>query len=223
MKGKKKQLWFSVEGIIGAGKSTYIAATLEELQRLLPEEKIAVVPEPVKDWIDYLQKCGKDPHKYSYVTQTYIFHTKQKIFNKVYDANPDATIFISERSPVSDRHVFWDTNCELHQLDEIEAKTYPFLWETWNKLYPIPEITGFIYLHVPLDVALSRCLERGRECEKEAVLKSTTYQEMLLDRHHEGTFKGMLTVDATQNYRDDKQIAKECAKKLAKYIQELIY
>lgn len=221
-KDDKEKYWFAVEGIIGAGKSTYLQSVVKHLQSEF-NNNVVIVPEPVDKWGPYLEKCGEDIVKYAYVTQTYIFHTKQEIFNTLYDENPNATIFISERSPISDRHVFWNVISNSNNVCSLTVDTYPLLWTTWNRLYPIQNISGIIYLDIPLKLAQQRCLERARQCELKTL--SDSYQQSLLDKHVDNeTFADydVLTVDATLNYKQDQDVARQCAEELCAFIKEKI-
>jgi deoxyadenosine/deoxycytidine kinase len=200
-------VWWSLEGVIGVGKSTLLDKLVPELRKRHGIDTVVVVEEPVHLWLEHLERCSKDPKRYMYVAQTYFFHTRAMAFQAAYKANPQAKIFISERSPWSDFHVFWKANCDLYDLDPVEKEVYPQLWSTWLDLYPICP-SKFIMLDLPVDRCQQRRRERDRSCERDAV--TDRYQTMLLDNHwlmfHEMGVAPVV-VDASENYRDDPEAA----------------
>lgn len=218
--GKKQVIWIAIEGQIAVGKSTLIKSLAPYFTVEFGEGSVVWIPEPVDKWQTHLAKCGQDPKRFSYVTQTHIFNTRYKAFRAAFDANPDARIFISERSPMSDYHVFWETNAELHDLDPIDIQTYPQIWDTWMDLYPT-QPAAYIYLELDIEECQRRQRERNRECEDGVV---TAEYQSLLQKGHERMFTrekiAPLRIDAAANYRDDPKVAKEYATKLISIIKD---
>jgi deoxyadenosine/deoxycytidine kinase len=102
----KKHILLSIEGNIGAGKTTFLRLLKESLK--IPFE---VVPEPVADWqrfgdsnnkIDLLDLFYKDPKKYAYIFQSYCFFSRLKNWT-LNQNNYDTQILIFERSIYSDK------------------------------------------------------------------------------------------------------------------------
>ena len=215
----QEKIWVSIEGLIGSGKSTYIKRMLPYLEAHFGKGSVAIVKEPVDDWSEYLSKYATDPVRYSFLFQIYAFHTRQKEFNQVMQDNPSATIFISERSPLTDRYVFWDANSALYPLDRLEIDTYPLLWETWQKLYPM-SLSKMIYLDLPLDTCESRIKERNRDSEVGSI--TIKYQELLRKKHEilfEYTDIPYTVISSRVNYRDNEEITKNCAQQLINEIK----
>ena len=102
-----------IEGEIGADKTTLISllAAAFEARGL----RVAVIPEPVSGWehVGLLQEIYADqpPQRRAqsaYIFQTYAFVTRVKSPQKVVGANPDADIYLLERSVMTDRFVFME-------------------------------------------------------------------------------------------------------------------
>lgn len=91
-----------IEGNIGVGKTTVIAA----LQELLPVASSAVVPEPVDEWVDrgFLQAMYNGTmHKGSF--QLMVLSSLGGVVASAFQ-NPRTTLVVSERSIYSNFHVF---------------------------------------------------------------------------------------------------------------------
>ena len=210
--------WISIEGIIGAGKTTLIQAITPHLEKHYDGD-VLIVPEPVSDWISsgHLENASIEP----YVAQTYFFHTRIETFLKLFNTpkGQSAKVIISERSPISDRFIFWETTCSNGLPSELAQKTYPALWSTWMKL--LGGMSPDLYIYLTLDVATSqqRMHERNRTCEQSTV--TTSYQEQLELAHNEVFLQGefpSVSISSTRNFRDDPKIAKDIADQIIKII-----
>lgn len=102
---KKKII--SVEGNIGAGKSTYLRILKEELK--VPFE---LVPEPVNQWekignnnknVNLLELFYKDPKKWGYTFQSYCFYSRLKAWTEIKKRCTENKLYIFERSVYSDK------------------------------------------------------------------------------------------------------------------------
>ena len=214
---RKKSLWISVEGIIGAGKTTLIKSILPHLEDSFGSDTILVVDEPVEKWIEsgHLERCTQEP----YVAQTYFFHTRVQRFLEL-TKDGDAKIIISERSMISDRYIFWETTCMNGLVSELAQKTYPHLWSTWTKLLNGREPDLYIYLELDADTSQKRMLERNRSEEKDVV--SIDYQKQLVEAH-ERVFKMYRTIkiSSSRNFRDDPAVARDIAEQIIQIIKTL--
>ena len=127
-----------IDSKIGAGKTTLIsllAATFEARGLW-----VAVIPEPVSEWerIGLLQEFYADqPPKRraqgAYIFQTYAFITRVESAQKVVTANPDADIYLVERSVLTDRFVFMEllrdligpSHMEMYEGGKCGARSCP--------------------------------------------------------------------------------------------------
>ena len=110
----KKHILLSIEGNIGAGKTTFLRLLNENLK--IPFE---VVPEPVADWqrfggpdkkFDLLDLFYREPKKYAYIFQSYCFFSRLKNWT-MNQNNYDTQILIFERSIYSDKFIFPIFSC----------------------------------------------------------------------------------------------------------------
>lgn len=132
----------SIEGLMGAGKSTVLAA--------LKERGFKVIHEPVEKWT-FLQKFYDDPKKYSLALQTQILLTfaEQEI--------PEGDIVFVERSPAVSRYVFANMLRSEGLLTDEAMNVYSDLYTKLDPWKP----DGYIYLDTPVDVCLERQKSRG--------------------------------------------------------------
>ncbi|AGE50200.1 kinase protein [Acanthocystis turfacea Chlorella virus Canal-1] len=136
----------SIEGLIGAGKST----VLSELKK----RGFKVIKEPVEKWT-FLQKFYDDPNKYSLALQTQILLTfaEQEI--------PGDDIVFVERSPAVSRYVFANMLRSEGLLTDEAMNVYSSLYTKLSLWKP----DGYIYLDTPVDVCAERQKSRGDSYE----------------------------------------------------------
>lgn len=109
---KGKNILLSIEGNIGAGKTTFLRLLNENLG--LPFE---IVPEPVDDWqhfsgetqnINLLELFYKEPKKYGYIFQSFCFYSRLKNWTQNQHKFKEE-ILIFERSIYSDKFIIFTT------------------------------------------------------------------------------------------------------------------
>jgi deoxyadenosine/deoxycytidine kinase len=132
----------SIEGLIGAGKST----VLKELR----ERGFAVITEPVDKWT-FLEKFYKDHKKYALALQTQILLT---FANQEF---PTDDIVFVERSPTVSRYVFANMLRSEGLLTDEEMNIYSELYTKLSLWKP----DAYIYLETPIDVCEARQAARG--------------------------------------------------------------
>ena len=157
----------SVEGNIGAGKSTVLEA--------LASRGFAVVQEPVEAWtncngVNLLGAFYKDPKRYAYVFQSVAFLSRLSALERV---EAERTVF-AERSPVSD--YCFARNCyETGLLDECEWAAYRY-W--WTRPVRMPDV--IVYLRVAPEVCHARTQKRQRPEEASVALE---YLQQIHEQH----------------------------------------
>lgn len=177
---KRKPHVIVIEGPIAAGKSTLVALLAERLNAL--GLKAVAVPEPVEEWqkVGILERFYKDPVGVAYTFQTLTFVTRIMAAIRVAEQNPNADVFVVERSVLADRHVF------MHlQADAVGKQTmdmYDLWFTTHIRLMPWPlsEAT-FVYLRPGVEQCMARTHARGRV--EEAAGVTSAYQAALVQRH----------------------------------------
>lgn len=137
----------SIEGNIGSGKSTCLAA----LAAAFPE--VACFPEPVDEWAELLDLFYRHPAEWALP-----FNLKVLLSFRAPAAH--ATCLV-ERSPLSCRHVF-------SQLMYNEGTMNCQEWELFKEYHGVlgwePDVIFFV--HTPAAECLRRIGTRGRECEQ---------------------------------------------------------
>lgn len=206
----KKKLWpgrtklsaprvFSIEGLIGAGKTTLIAALADALRAL--DLEVCTVLEPVAEW----RACGilaafyADPQAHAYKFQTYTFVTRITAAQRAVALQPNADVYLLERTPLTDRYVFMEL--QRMMLTTCEMTMYDALFDCVYLLYPFTFADiSYVYLATSPDKCMDRVAGRGRteevmtsEGKAEVPAKggvSVIYQQMLR-RAHEAFLLGM--------------------------------
>lgn len=168
-----------VEGNIAAGKST-----LTELlrKRLTPFfHKIVVINEPVELWVSTgaLTAFYKDIKGKAYEFQTFVFISRIKAVREAYEKDPDADLYIIERCPYTDYHIFAAMLHKSGGLEDYQMVMYDIWWNEWMRLWPF-KITHVIHLAPGIE----KCQERNRirnRTGEDAV--DTEYQVRLAKQH----------------------------------------
>lgn len=104
------KILLSLEGNIGAGKTTFLRLLNDDLK--IPFE---IVPEPVNDWqqfgkennkVNLLDLFYKDPKKYGYIFQSFCFYSRLKNWSQNVNSFKK-NLLIFERSVYSDKYKFF--------------------------------------------------------------------------------------------------------------------
>lgn len=175
---KNHRFFLSVEGNIGAGKSTFLYKIAQSLG-------CPLLLEPCHEWQDInghnlLSEFYKDIKRWAYSFQLYAFLTRIESIEKKIAAN-DGPFFISERSIFADRYVFAQVCHQEGKMNELEWNMYK-KWFDWTLLRKNKVLlpSGIIYLQVDPAISYHRIELRGREEEKGI---SFDYLN-LLDKYH---------------------------------------
>jgi deoxyadenosine/deoxycytidine kinase len=169
---------YVIEGNIGSGKSTVVL----ELER---DPEIETVLEPVDLWQSIKSGCGhslldifyKDPSRFAYMFQTVVFKTRLQSL----DFKQSKPIRVSERSVMTDRHVFMETLKDMGMLTEIEYNAY-YAWYDWlkSKFDYIPD--AIIYIRSSPETCYNRVHHRNRLSESTITLE---YLTTLHEKHEQ--------------------------------------
>eukprot|EP00741_Cyanophora_paradoxa_P024954 tig00000325_g24087.t1 len=181
----------SIEGNIGAGKSTFLRFLAERCP--IPIES---VPEPIEAWTDLngqnlLELFYKDPSRWAYSFQMFAFYSRvkqvsnleeERMLMRASGADLRATslpIRIHERCIYSDRYIF-ATNARASGLFvPAEWALYADQFDFMHARFP-PRIYGFVYLWTRPEVAYARLCARNRREESTVPL---SYLQSLHERH----------------------------------------
>ena len=158
---------FSIEGNIGAGKSTIIEH-LKQYTKIIHGKDVIFIDEPVQEWGSITDKSGttmlelfyKNPSKYAFSFQMMAYISRLHKIQTAMKKNPDA-IFITERCLLSDYKIFAEMLYEKGHLLEEEFTIYKKWFDYFNTI----NIVGFIYIKCSPKTAFDRCMSRNRQGE----------------------------------------------------------
>lgn len=156
----------SIEGNIGAGKSTI----LNYLRELFGDSKqVCFVDEPVDMWTeirdeegDVLSKFYANPAKYAFAFQVMAFATRVQKLRAAMRENPEATVFVCERSLEADYNIFAKMLSDDGKIESIEYQIYQQFYDAYTSEFMH---AGIIYMQAPPDTCLERVKIRARAGE----------------------------------------------------------
>lgn len=173
----------SIEGNIGAGKSTLI----KQLQECSTTSDINIVylQEPVNEWnkvrdrdgVTILENFYENPSKYAFPFQMMAYITRLKLIMNAIEENTNyinemnkssKTIIVMERSLWTDKNIFAKMLYDDGKIGKMEYDIYN-LWfnEFVGKIPPMK----VIYLKVPPSICLERIKKRNRNGEENISLE----------------------------------------------------
>jgi deoxyadenosine/deoxycytidine kinase len=165
------------EGVIAAGKTELVRALVAEINRRRDVASVqgvkalsaVAVYEPVEKWerIGILKDFYADPRRYGYSFQTYVYVTQiqeiQEAYARVDPAEITNTVFVMERSPVSDE-IFMELQRGV--VSDTEMDMYESWRRTFEPLIPLDLATAHVYYLKPsLAVCQRRLAARNRDGE----------------------------------------------------------
>jgi deoxyadenosine/deoxycytidine kinase len=160
---------FTVEGNIGAGKSTALNYIRDKLNI---DSEYIVILEPVDEWLKFKPEgCEKslfelfyqDNKKYGFAFQLYALQSRYKYMMDTINENP-GKIIICERSPLTDNEIFAKMLLNDNIINPFEYEIYCKWHELTNNILSL-NIKGIIYLKTSNEVCASRVIHRHRQGE----------------------------------------------------------
>jgi len=178
-KQEKSKKWYVIEGNIGSGKSTVL-----DYIKNKHGDKIEIIKEPIDVWNKVYDDKGnsvfelfcKDPQKYSYIFQYFVFQTRIRSCD-----HPQLTkLRFSERSVLTDRHVFMKSMIKKKFISYIEYNCYMELYDWLVSKFKKPD--GIIYLKTDFNICYDRKNIRSRKGEETVDID---YLKLIHDNHEE--------------------------------------
>ena len=160
---KIKPVIISIEGNIGSGKTTL----LNELKEILKNNRqIVFIREPVDEWTNIVDLDGKsilecfykDSDKYAFSFQMLAGFTRLANLELAIKNNPNAIVFITERSLETDRSVFAKMLYESGSISDMDMQIYI----KWYKSFATFKINKIIYVKTSPEVCYERVKQRSR-------------------------------------------------------------
>lgn len=217
--------YYSLEGNIGSGKSTFIRI-LDEYSKEINNKMVnihntRVVEEPVNMWQDMngsnvLESFYKDPKRYSFTFQMATFVTRTELLEKA--LNYGDSFVIAERSVLTDKNVFSKNCYESDLMNEMEYSVYQEMFNYLNKKTKMKP-KGVIYIRTNPDECLRRINERNRGEESKI---SIEYLTNLHEKHENWLLNQkqfpVLILDGNLNFKVDNEIKTQFLDKVNDFI-----
>lgn len=176
---------FTLEGLIGAGKSRFLAALQANFASSQKTEstrrELTIVDEPVEKWCSTKDEDGKsvlsyfyeDTERYGFLFQINALMTR---YGSTLEANDrieqnllsDNTshVLLSERTIGTDRNVFAKMLNGDGKLNSMEYLIYQQTFDTLTQRRPeCNSVDGVIFIHTTPEESMRRIIKRGREGE----------------------------------------------------------
>lgn len=218
-----------IDGIISAGKTTYIYMLTKNLTKR--GWKVTIVKEPVEKWKEsgLLQAFYGDLKRWGYHFQTMAFvdriNENIEMYEK-YGKEDGRNIFILERSCFTDI-LFMEMLHESKFVTDMEMKNYRSWVSLWKKVMPY-EPDMFIYLKPSVNVCMNRIKERNRSGEENI---SFEYQEALQKKHDKffendsieiapNHFVSCETIITDENFRDDIEVQNKMVDNFIQFVND---
>jgi len=179
LKSKEKK-FIVVDGVISAGKTTLIKLLEKSINKQV-QFKVKAIYEPVDLWnsTGALKYFYQDIPSNCYEFQTYTYITRiASVINDIY-ANPDADVYILERSIWTDRYIFMELLRDM--VGELRMTMYEQWCELWSYIMPM-RVDKWVLLDTSLEESLRRIKIRNRSAEDGI---SVEYQTNLYNKHIE--------------------------------------
>lgn len=217
----KKPIVVVVQGLIGCGKSTLLEILANDLRDC--GLKVVTIPEPVELWksVGALQDFYKHMQTYGNACkfQMFAFATRIRTVREAYNRAPDADVYIIERDPETDYHIFAEMLRKDGLISEVEMEMYRLTWEAWTQMWPFLP-THTLMLEPSVDACMKRVRERDREGEEDL---PETYQEKLLEQHYVFIAKHCITpVKRVRGDADYRPVDSVARKELVQGFKEFI-
>ncbi len=189
----------AVDGVIAAGKTTFIKQLQEHLQRKFEDKKVIVYLEPIEKWGSLLSNFYKDPSKYGFAFQLNVILDKIVFLKKV----EKEQIVILERSLLGDsvfmRNLYESGKVSFEEYEVYMNALHIFLQD--ENTYPL---NLNLFLQTDIDLCMKRIEKRGRECElKIPEDYQKTLENILMDVFKDAYTKDRIKIELTLN-RDSK-------------------
>jgi deoxyadenosine/deoxycytidine kinase len=175
-----KKKFIVLDGVISAGKTTLIRL-LESWINKETTMKAKAIFEPVDLWnsTGALGYFYEDIPTRSYEFQTYTYITRiARVIDELLN-NPDADIYLLERSIWTDRYIFMELLSE--HVGRLRMTMYNQWCDLWAYILPM-RVDKWVFLDTSLAESLRRIKIRNREAESGV---TEEYQSALYNKHVE--------------------------------------
>lgn len=160
-------LLVTIEGNIGAGKSSIIAKMKEKYAY---RSDVVFVEEPVDIWETICDENGtkmlnlfyQNPKEYAFAFQQMAYITRISLLRKTIEENPQCKIIICERSLDADRNIFAKMLFDDGIISKVCFQIYNLIYDEFTGGFPIDRC---IYIDADPEVCYERIAKRARSGE----------------------------------------------------------
>ena len=213
----------SVEGNIASGKSTL----LDRLKEFYaPDVRVAFVPEPVDEWENIKDRRGtgmlakyySDQTKYAFAFQMMAYISRLSLLRRALRSGVE--VVITERSVLTDRHVFARMLHRDGVLEDVEYAIYLRWFDEFLDEMPQPSI---VYVRTDPDTCAHRLGVRAREGETVPL----AYLRSVHEQHEAWLMTGdpanrMLTINATPDITKSPAVVGEWLSEINRFVWPLV-
>lgn len=181
---QNKKILLSIEGNIGAGKSTFLKKLKENFF------DAEVIFEPHNEWqnikgFNLLDNFYKDTARWAYSFQNYAFLTRSRAIENAINLKVEKDLFFAERSVYADYYTFAKALNLSNLMNDLEWDMYKN-WHGWISEKYIKKPDAFLYLKVSPETSYKRIKSRNRS-EEEGI--GLDYLKKLHDFHEDWLIK----------------------------------
>ena len=197
----------SIEGNIGAGKTTFVHQLQNHFQN---NNEIIFITEPVDIWenikdnknVSILEKFYNNPNKYAFSFQIMAYVTRLNLISKAIVDNPQCKLIITERSLDADRNVFAKMLYDDGLIEDINYNIYLQFYNSYKEKY---NSSGIIYINADPAICDVRINKRNRSGEESVKL---TYLEKCGEYHNLWIHSqsNILSIDANYDATYNKDV-----------------
>jgi deoxyadenosine/deoxycytidine kinase len=172
----QKPLLVTIEGNIGAGKSSIIAK-MKELYA--DRSDIVFVQEPVDIWEGICDENGtkmlnlfyQNPKEHAFAFQQMAYITRISLLRRTIANNPQCKVLICERSLDADRNIFAKMLFDDGIISKVCFQIYSLIYDEFTCGFPIDHC---IYIDADPEICYERIAKRARSGESEISLEYLT-------------------------------------------------
>jgi deoxyadenosine/deoxycytidine kinase len=163
-----RPLIISIEGNIGAGKTTIIDKLQEKMRA---NTDVLFLREPVDIWEsikdpdsgeNILQKFYGNPTKYAFSFQVMAYATRISLIREAIRNNKHCKMIICERSLDADKQIFAQMLHDDGMIDNLQFQIYNRFYTEYSDDF---SLNGIVYIDADADICFQRIAKRSRSGE----------------------------------------------------------
>lgn len=203
-----KPIIISIEGNIGAGKTTIIDKLQHKMRNC---QDVLFLREPVDVWEsikdpktgeNILQKFYQNPSLYAFSFQVMAYATRVSLIREAIRNNRDCKVVICERSLDADKNIFAQMLHDDGLIDDIQFQIYNKFYKEYSTEF---KLDGIVYIDADAEVCYRRVSKRARDgeagIEQAYLTKCKKYHDDWLVHNH--NYTSVLRLDTNDDVEYD--------------------